>query len=283
MGVFPPSASGSVVSGLVASGLVAPPRPGAARLGARPGGFPAPPPREGGGLRGEDGDVEHRTATFQRVRRRVRPTTREVQTRGVFRPNGREDALFRHRLCRRRRGKRTRGGGGGGSSERGRGVDKRTDDRGAKTPSRRRLGRFRRRGRVRWCGREGERDTSRRERAPRSRVRFDPPGILHPRIRRAPPPPSLAPSQTPRRRPTAPPRDIEAAAPGVTTFRWGCYVPKASPPSWRRRVVGARRVATPRRGGRRAIATPRRRRREVRRVRPRRRTRRFVSPGDDRA
>ena len=115
-------------------------RPGAARLGARPRGISSPAPARRGGLRGEDGDVEHRTATFQRVRRRVRPTTREVQTRGVFRPNGREDALFRHRLCRRRGGQRTRGGGGGGSSERGRGVDKRTDDRGAKTPSRRRLG-----------------------------------------------------------------------------------------------------------------------------------------------
>ena len=108
--------------------------------GARPRGISSPAPARRGGLRGEDGDVEHRTATFQRVRRRVRPTTREVQTRGVFRPNGREDALFRHRLCRRRGGQRTRGGGGGGSSERGRGVDKRTDDRGAKTPSRRRLG-----------------------------------------------------------------------------------------------------------------------------------------------
>ena len=238
----------------MASGLRRrPPRRPPARRPA-PGDF-QPRPREGR-TRGEDGDVEHRTATFQRVRRRVRPTTREVRTRGVFRPNGREDALFRHRLCRRARGKRTRGGGGGGSSERGRGVDKRTDDRGAKTPSRRRLGRFRRRGRVRWCGREGERDTSRRERARRSRVRFDPP--------RDSPPPGFGERRLhrSRRRGRLVVADRAAtrhrtAAPGVSTFG-GVLRSKASPPSWRRRVVRARRgVATTARVVGEACASPR--------------------------
>ena len=63
VGVFSPSASGSVASGLVASGLVAPPAPAPPASAPVPGGFPAPPPREGA-------DSAVRTATWSTAPRR---------------------------------------------------------------------------------------------------------------------------------------------------------------------------------------------------------------------